>query len=83
MIEGWDAVEEGLLIKEGREKMGGAGRTRGSQLGNFISMFVRGEINMAWGPVNLNVENLVRVFLVDLFGREGGVRVPEFVVACV
>jgi len=38
---------------------------------------------MAWGPVNLNIKNLVRVFLADLFGREGGAQVPEFVVDCV
>jgi len=37
---------------------------------------------MAWGPVNLNIKNLVRVFLADLFGRERGVQVPEFVVDC-
>jgi len=68
MVECWDAVREGFLAEERREKMRRTGRTRGSGLGDYISTFIRREVNMAWGPVDLEVKYVMLIVSMELFG---------------
>ena len=68
MAESRDTVWEGSLTEEGREKARVTGRTRCSGFGDYICSFVRREVNVARGPVDLQVEHVALIVRAELFG---------------
>jgi len=68
MAECWDAVREGFPVEERREEARRAGCTSSSGFGNRICTFIGRKVNMAWGPVDLQVEYIMLIVSTQLFG---------------
>ena len=56
MTESWDTTWEGVFAEDRREEVARARRAGRGGFGEFISAFVGEEVNMARGPVKLQVE---------------------------
>jgi len=68
IVECRDAVWEGSPAEERREEARRAGCISSSGFGDCIRVFIGREVNMAWGPVDLQVEYIMLIVSTELFG---------------